>query len=158
MIRRLKDKDRNSLYDCINYACRSDIEKYKFFMNSCKMKPLKNSSFKKLEYISLVDGKIQGYFAFILDKINCKIINIELISFDETRVFVRDFLKFCEYLDNNFKNIELFVIPENPAYRIARRGFLRYSFNKIGNLEKSIRLIDGKFYDVEIWQKRRSET
>lgn len=154
MIQRLRAEDRNIIYDIINNSVKDDYEKYKFFMNSCKMKPLKTSSFKKLEYISIVDGKVQGYFAFIFDKINRKITNIELISFDETRVFVRDFLKFCEYLSENFKNVELAVIPENPAYRIARRSFLKYNFKKIGTLQESIRLIDGKFYDVEIWQRR----
>lgn len=157
MIRKLQESDRKAIYSMINDIVFSDYEKYKFFMNSSKMKPIKNSSFKKLEYISLVKGRVQGYFAFIYDKINQKIINIELISFDETRVFVRDFLKFCEYLSENFKNVELSVIPENPAYRIARRGFLRYNFVKIGTMEKSIRLIDGKFYDVELWQRRREQ-
>ena len=154
MIRKLQESDRKAIYSMINDIVFSDYEKYKFFMNSSKMKPIKNSSFKKLEYISLVKGRVQGYFAFIYDKINQKIINIELISFDETRVFVRDFLKFCEYLSENFKNVELSVIPENPAYRI---GFLRYNFVKIGTMEKSIRLIDGKFYDVELWQRRREQ-
>ena len=154
MIQKLRAEDRDIIYDIINNSVKDDYEKYKFFMNSCKMKPVKSSSFKKIEYISLVGERVQGYFAFIFDKINRKVTNIELISFDETRVFVRDFLEFCEYLSENFKNVELAVIPENPAYRIARRSFLKYNFKKVGTLQESIRLIDGKFYDVEIWQRR----
>ena len=70
MIQRLRAEDRNIIYDIINNSVKDDYEKYKFFMNSCKMKPLKTSSFKKLEYISIVDGKVQGYFAFILSLIH----------------------------------------------------------------------------------------
>ena len=47
MIRKLQARDRNEIYKIINYYVHNDFEKYKFFMNSCKMKPLKTSSFKK---------------------------------------------------------------------------------------------------------------
>lgn len=150
----IKESDTKHIYKMIEECVLDDTEKYKYFMQSAKMKPIKNSSFEKVEYISRVGGRIQGYFAYLYDKINDKIINLELISFENNPVFLRDFMKFCEYLGDNFKNVELSVIPGNPAYRLTKKAFITYNFKRIGTLEESIRLVDGKYYPVEIWQRR----
>lgn len=149
----IKEQDTKNIYEMIEQKVLENQQKYKYFMQSAKMKPIKNSSFEKVEYYSHIDGRVQGYFAYLYDKINNKIINIELISFEENPVFVRDFLKFCEYLGDNFRNVELSVIPGNPAYKLTRKAFVKYNFKRIGVLEDSIRLIDGEYYPVEIWQK-----
>ena len=154
MIKKLTDKDRKNIYKVIKYNCLHDIDKYKYFMQTCKMKPIKNSSFKKIEYISIVKGRIQGYFAYLLDLVNVKVTNIEIISFDETTVLVRDFLIFCDFLVKRYENLEISIIPDSPAYRIARRSFQKYGFKKIGTLEKSLKLKDKRYYDLELWQRR----
>lgn len=154
MISKIDDLGRKEIYSIIEQEVFSDEEKYKFFMSSCKMKPIKNSSFEKYEFVSHVEGRIQGYFAYLYDLVNQKVTNIELISFEENAVFMRDFLKFCKYLDETFKNIELAIIPESPAYRMATLCFSKYKLRRIGTLTSSMRLCDGKRYDVEIWQKR----
>lgn len=151
---KLDKKDREIIYNLIEEEVLHDKEKNKFFMQACKMKPVKNPSFEKVEYISEVEGRIKGYFAYLHDKINQKVINIEIIGFDDMAILTRDFIKFCKHLDDKFKYIELAIIPEAPTYRLARYLFKKYNFRKIGTLESSIRLINNTRYDVEIWHKR----
>ena len=157
MYEQIKEIDRENIYKIIKVIVLRNSQKNKYFMQNCKMKPIKNSSFEKPEFISLVEGRMQGYFAYLYDKINDKIVNIELIAFEDSPVFVRDFLKFCGYIGDNFRKIEISVIPGNPAYRIARKAFDKYNFKRIGTLDESIRLIDGKYYPVEIWQRRAEQ-
>lgn len=155
MIKKITESEREFVYNSIETAVMRDIEKYKFFINYYKMRPIKNKSFVKCEYISIVKGRLQGYFAFLFDKINRKVINIEVMAFDETAVLTRDFMKFCKYLDENFENFELSIIPESPAYRIASKCFEKYGLTKIGTLKSSILLRDKKRYSLELWEKKR---
>lgn len=150
----MTEKDREIIYNLIEDEVLRDKEKNKFFMQACKMKPIKNQSFEKIEYISEVEGRIKGYFAYLHDKVNDKVVNIEIIAFDDAGILARDFINFCKMLDKNFKYIELSIMPESPAYKIARYLFKKYNFRKIGTLENSIKLIDKSRHDVEIWQKR----
>lgn len=154
MILKVCAEDEKLVHDIINTELSSNKEKYKYFIGSSKLKPLKNSQFEKIEYISHVDGKIQGYFAYILDKFNNKITNIELMAFENSPILVRDFIEYLKILDKCYKHIELAVIPGNPAYRIAKKYFEKYKFIKIGTLTESVKLIDGNRYDIELWQKR----
>ena len=80
MIQRLREKDRENIYNAIiNYSLQN-LEKTKFYMNFAKMKPVENTAFSKVEYISLVKGRIQGYFAYLYDKVNKKIVNLSVTS------------------------------------------------------------------------------
>lgn len=154
MILKVCKEDEELIYSIINTELSSDTERYKYFISASKLKPLKNAQFEKVEYISHVDGRIHGYFAYVLDKFNDKITNIEIMSFENSVVLVRDFIKFCSILDNSYEHIELAVIPENPAYRIAKKCFNKFKFIKIGTLTESVKLLDGARYDIELWQKR----
>ena len=158
MIQRLREKDRENIYNAIiNYSLQN-LERTKFYMNFAKMKPVENTAFSKVEYISLVKGRIQGYFAYLFDKVNKKIVNIEVLSFEESPVLVRDFLKFCEFVQQNFNNIELSIIPESPAYKIAIRCFKQYGFIKVGTFRNSVLLKDKKYYSLEWWERKRGGT
>ena len=155
MIELVAKEDRKFVHDIIKKAVFEDLEKFKFFINSSKGMDFKESvRFQKEEFISCVEGKIQGYFAYLHDRANEKIINIEVMAIEETPVLVRDFLIFCKLLVSTYDNFELSIIPQSPAYHIAQKCFEKFKFKRVGVLKSSIKLLDNKRYDLEIWEKK----
>lgn len=56
----IKEQDTKNIYEMIEQKVLENQQKYKYFMQSSKMKPLKNSSFEKVEYYSHINGRVQG--------------------------------------------------------------------------------------------------
>lgn len=154
MIRKITRTTRNVIYDIIIEQINKDLEKNKHFLNVSKMRDVQGGEFYKAEYYSLYKNKICGYFAYIYDKTNRKIVNIEVIKFSNTYIFIKDFFDFCKYV-YCFEHIELTISPQSPAYKLARKCFEKYNFRKVGILKKSVKLLDNKYYDLELWEKKR---
>lgn len=157
MIEVLDKKNRKAFYEDLEARIIADPERYKYYAQGAK-KMKNNSLFRKTEFLSKVGDEVIGQFGYLYDVMNEKVINIEVVCFkDNSPTFIRDLFNFFELLDGTYLNYELEMIPQNPAYRLTCRMFKKYGFRYIGAKRKSIRLLDGKKYDVVMWELKQEE-
>lgn len=151
-----KDK-RENFYKILEDKIKSNPERYKFFAAGAK-KMRDNPVFNKVEFLSKVGNEVIGEVGYIHDIINDKIVNIELACFkDNSPTFIKDLLLFFELLDSIYLNFELEIMIHSPAYKLACRAFKKYGFKYIGLKRSSLKLLNGKRYDVAIWEKKQKE-
>lgn len=132
----------------------SNPEKFKFFNGS--LKELRVDGIEEFMMLSIYNGHIVGYMGCMYNEIHDKLISLDFIYLGDTlaekKEFLNDFSKFCTCLDKFYGKIELNIVPESPAYKLAMRFFKRYNFRKVGTFKKSRKILDS-FYDVEAWER-----
>lgn len=156
MIKGLEYEQTSKFYADLEQLIKSNPEKYKYFSWGAK-DTVYNANFEKVEMFSVSStGEIKGEFGFIYDALNDKVIALELIALnDNCPVFMKDFFLFCKYMDKLYEKIEIQIIPGSPSYSPGVKLFKKFKFEKVGTMKDSIKLQDGRYYDVEIWEKRR---
>lgn len=149
-----EDKAFLVLKEILEEEQQANVEKYKFFTGS--LDDLNIKGLDELMMLSIYDGHIVGYMGCIYNIPHDKIISLDFIflgdNLTERKEFLDDFAKFCSMLDKLYKKIELNIVPESPAYKLAMKFFKRYNFRKVGTFRKARKILD-KFYDVEAWEK-----
>lgn len=157
MLELLSRDNRESFYKVLENKIMSEPERYKFYAAGAK-KMRDNPVYNKVEFLSKVGDEVIGEMGFLEDLANEKIINIELICFKENSpTFMKDLFLFFKLLDCSYLNFEFEVIPQAPTYRLARKAFEKYDFKYVGIKRKSLKLLNGKKYDVTIWERKQEE-
>ena len=135
---------------------QKQIEPNKFMFFDGALEEIKIKGFEQLMMLSLHNGHIAGYMGIVYNEPCEKIVALDLAflgeSIEEQKEFRKDFSQFCVMLDKLYKKIEISIVPQSPAYRLAMKFFKRFNFRKVGVFKKT-RKIQGKFYDVEWWEK-----
>lgn len=149
-----EDKAFLILKDILEEEQQANFEKYKFFTGS--LDNIKIPGIDELMMLSIHNGHIVGYMGCMYNEVHDKIISLDFIftgdNLTEKKEFLDDFTKFCSMLDKLYKKIELNIVPESPAYKLAMKLFKRHNFRKVGTFRKARKILD-KFYDVEAWEK-----
>lgn len=161
MIKTLGKQDRKNLLTNVIEEIKSNKERYKYYAwNLSAPEDLERQKESDLiyikEYVSMSGPYINGLFGYVHDVVNEKITGIYLLCFEDNNyTFMKDFKNFTEAIYKTFSRIEIEVIPGSLSYSIGKKLFKKYEFEKIGVKRKSVKLLDNKFYDVEIWQRVR---
>lgn len=149
-----EDKAFTTLLEIIKEQQIREPNKFKFFDGA--LEEIKVKGLASLMMLSLFQGHIIGYMGVVYNTCHDKLIALDLAylgeNLEEQKEFRKDFSQFCKMMDKLYKKIEISIVPESPAYRLAMKFFKKYNFRKVGVFKKT-RKIQGKFYDVEWWEK-----
>lgn len=107
--------------------------------------------------------KLIGYIGYNINRDHNKVSNIEIINFNSLTknkiTFGKDVVKviddiFCKF---NIRKIEFAVIVGNPVEKTYDRLVKRYGGNIIGIKHKSVKLMDGQYYDQKEYEIFRED-
>jgi len=122
---------------------------------------LSESSWNSIEMVS-VDTKdnVTGFFRATISRSSDKIASLGVVNFyDANMVFAKDLKQFIQglLLKFNFRKIEWTVVIGNPAEKIYDRFIQKYGGSVTGVHKETVRLQDGKYYDMKGYEVFRSE-
>lgn len=134
-------------------------DKYKFYNYdnywSYELK-LNNDSWSNIEMVSVDhNDNIRGFFRANISRESNKILSLAVMNFyDKNVTFSKDFYHFLKDLFDkyNFRKIEFNVVVGNPAEKLYDRIMIKYGGSIIGTKKKSTKLVDGKYYDVKLYE------
>jgi len=145
-------------------------EKYKYYSLGVSTKyelEIDNSDWKMIQYCSIINNKIIGYFCAHIIRSDNKITEIGILNFIEDNDFLHktlhktlgiDLIKFFRmlYLDKNIHKIEWSVIL-NKKLKSRTEIFYdniaeKYNGSIIGISHDAIKLRDGKYYDRKYYE------
>lgn len=140
-------QDKYMFYNCSAYW------EYEFKLNQ--------DSWNYIEMVS-VDSKdnVIGFFRATIERSADKVSSLGVANFfDANPVFAKDLKSFILDLlfKFNFRKIEWTVVIGNPAEQIYDRFIAKYGGRDTGIQRKTVRLQDGKYYDMKGYEIFRSE-
>lgn len=147
-------------------ACDRKIwfnEKYKYFNTQGQFGPFEvnKDSSKALEFASVnQEGEVVGYIACGIDQRTYSGNGMCIISFcddimtfgADIRTAIRDL--FCKY---NFYKLNFSVVVGNPAEKHYDKLVNLYSGRVVGTYKDDVRLMDGKIYDLKVYEITKEE-
>lgn len=139
---------------------RMFVEKYKFanvasYYDEVKLKQ-DWIGWNKFELVSVdKNGNIIGFFSADLCRDSFGISNVHIMNFtDDKIIFGRDlkefFMKFVERED--IRKINFSVVIGNPIEKSYDKMIKTYGGRIVGIKEKDVKLFDGKFYDLKMYE------
>lgn len=115
-------------------------------------------------FVSLDNNhQIIGYISYTINRTHDLVSNIAIINFSDLQkdkiTFGRDVVKvvddiFCKF---NLRKIEFYVLIGNPIEKTYDRLVKRYGGNITGIKHKSIKLLDGNYYDQKEYEIFRED-
>lgn len=149
----------------IKKFCSSTIieneEKYKFYnftswWNGEEI-PTNVSEWDTISRVSIGDDKVLGYMSADISRDTLNIDGLRLINFNLDTIsltFVKDIMIFINYLFSvkKFKKMTFRVAVGNPAERLYDKFIEKYNGRVVGTYTNHIKLIDGKYYDVKLYE------
>lgn len=100
-------------------------------------------------------GEIVGYLEAATNRINNVVTNIEIVSFDiGNRVFGIDVHRFITKLTTTFgfRKVSFEAICGSLGETIYDKHLHRYNGRIVGTLKKEVKLNDGKYHDVKLYE------
>lgn len=140
-------QDKYMFYNCATYW------EYEF--------KLSQDSWNSIEMVS-VDSQdnVIGFFKASLDKSSEKVSSLGVANFNDANVvFAKDLKQFILGLlfKFNFRKIEWTVVVGNPAEKMYDRFISKYGGSITGVHRETVKLQDGKYYDMKGYELFRSE-
>lgn len=138
-------------------------EKYKFwnFTSYYEEWGVEESTWNKHQFVSLnAQGKVIGYIGYQINRANEVVECLNIINFTDNKVafgmdvgqVLRDiFEKFY------FRKVNFEVVIGNPIEKTYDRMIQRYGGRIVGIQKKQVKLIDGRFYDVKLYEIFRND-
>ncbi len=117
---------------------------------------IKNTDFRKDEWVSVVDGKVVGYLCALVDKSTRSVADISVASFKKDKQYGYDFIAFIKYIRRRYRFVRWAAIDGHPSEKAYETILRRYGGRIVGVFKKKIRLSDGKLYD-EKWYEINNE-
>ncbi len=111
---------------------------------------IRNSDFRKDEWVSVVDGRVVGYLCALIDKSTRSVADISAANFEKHPRFSIDFLLFLKNLRRRYRCIRWACVAGHPNEKTYAAIIKRYGGREVGVFKKKIRLHDGHLYD-ERW-------
>lgn len=110
----------------------------------------------RIQLVSLADGeRIAGYFEIQCDRKTNQVTGLEVIRFnDKSLTFSRDFRQFILDLTGRFgfRKVVFEAIVGSPGEKVYDHYLEKYGARIVGVLKEHVRLQDGKYYDVKIYE------
>jgi hypothetical protein len=147
-------------------------KRYQLFLYHPKMKylvedvwdftiPVDSSNDKYLQFVSVdPSGTIQGFFSAEVNRKLYHITNLEVIHLVHDKdirsntVFSRDFASFIKNLTGQFgfRKVNFEAIVGSPGEKIYDKHLKTFNARVVGIRKNEVRLSDGKFYDVKMYE------
>ena len=107
------------------------------------------------------NNKILGFFKAIVLRDSNKIDGMSIVNFNLKTcsiTFIRDLESFIEYLFSiGFNKIKFNCVIGNSAERLYDKFIIKYNGRIVGISKQEIKLVDGKYHDVKLYEILRSE-
>lgn len=138
-------------------------DKYKYWNNGCYYDKLtiEESTWNQHQFVSMCDNKVIGYIGYsIMRSDGDKVYNINAINYSDNKgTFGKDlgqalidiFEKF------NFRTICFTVVVGNPIEKSYDSLVKKYGGRIVGIYKDYNKLIDGKLYDLKMYQISKAE-
>ena len=149
----------------IKKFCSSTIieneEKYKFYNFTSwwngEEVPTDISEWNTISRVSVGDDKVLGYMSADIVRDTLNVSTLRVINFNLNTIsltFVKDIKKFIDYLFSvrKFNKLEFKVAVGNPAEKLYDKFIEKYNGRVVGTYTSHIKLIDGKYYDVKLYE------
>ncbi len=117
---------------------------------------IKNTDYRKDEWVSVVDGQVIGYLCALIDKSTRSVADISVASFIKHPQYGYDFVAFIKYIRRHYRFVRWAAIDGHPNQKAYETIIRRYGGRIVGVFKKKIRLHDGKLYD-EKWYEIDNE-
>jgi hypothetical protein len=148
---------KDKLQEVYNSIIFKDKYKYYNFNNYWEYEvKLSTDSWNNIEMVSIdKNGNVIGFLKANIERSTEKVSSLGVINFyDKNIVFSRDLYQFLVDLFNtyNFRKIEWTVVIGNKAEYMYDRIVNKYGGRVVGVKRCSTKLIDGKYYDVKLYE------
>jgi len=148
---------KDKLQEVYNTIVFNDKYKYYNFDNYWNyILKLSDDSWNDIEMVSIdSQNNVRGFFRAGISRASNKVSSLVIINFyDKNVVFSRDLYQFLKDLFDkyNFRKIEFNVVIGNPAEKMYDKYIKKYDGNIVGIKKESTKLIDGKYYDVKMYE------
>lgn len=149
----LFQNELNEAYQSIIYN-----DKYRFLVEDVWDYSIKidESDKYRIQLVSAnAENNIIGYFCADTDRKNNNITNLEVINFREANpVYTIDFHRFIKSLTEKygFRKVTFEVIVGSPYQDLYDKYLKRYNGREIGIRYQDVKLADGNYYDVKIYE------
>jgi hypothetical protein len=140
------------------FATHPDFKLWNVDLNYSPRSGVSDPDFRKAEWVSLVDGKVVGYFCAIIDKSTYSVADISAANFDRHPQYSRDFLCFLKRLRRQYRVIRWACVAGHPNERFYGLVCKHYGGRKVGVFTKKVRLHDGRLYDEAWYELIKHET
>lgn len=117
---------------------------------------IRNTDYRKDEWVSIIDGKIIGYFCALIDKTTRSVADISVANFTDNPRYGYDFIAFMKYMRRRYRFVRWAAISGHPKEKDYEAILRHYGGRVVGTFKKKIRLRDGKLYD-ERWYEIDNE-
>ncbi len=138
------------------YSTHPDYLYWNVDLNYNPLAEIRNTDFRKDEWVSIIDGKIIGYFCALIDKSTRSVADISIANFERHPKYGYDWIAFIKYIRRRYRYVRWAAVAGHPAERAYESILHRYGGRIVGVFEKKIRLHDGKLYD-EKWYEIKNE-
>lgn len=117
---------------------------------------LNYNSWDSIEMVSVNNNDdVIRFFKAAIDRVSNKVVDITAISFlDSGYIFHEDFYLFLNNLftKQSFNKLEWTVVVGNPVEKMYDELINKYNGSIVGINHNSIKLEDGKYYDVKLYE------
>jgi len=136
-------------------------EKYKFFNCSTywdnQIFEIPDSDWNSFVRISVGDDKVLGYFKANIVRDTYDVSSMVIVNFNLKKIsftFIRDLEAFVNYLleYKKFRKIAFSVVVGNPAERLYDKFIEKYNGRIVGVRKNDVKLVDGKYYDLKLYE------
>ena len=112
-------------------------------------------------FVSIWKGEIVGFIRYYIDRITNNVSGLYCVHFGKKHsiLFMRDLLSVVSGIFKNFGfyKINFTVIVGNPIEKAYDKLIARYGGRIVGVYKHDARLIDGKFYDLKMYELLASD-
>ena len=132
-------------------------DKYKYWNNSIYYQEfqINSDTWNKHQFVSVKDGKVIGYIAYSIARETNSVYSLSVINFSDNKIiFGKDLRQALNDIFDKYKfnKIDFSVVIGNPIEKTYDKMVKKYGGNIIGIKRDEAKLIDGKFYDLKLYE------
>lgn len=132
-------------------------DKYKYWNNSIYYQEfqINSDTWNKHQFVSVKDGKVIGYIAYSIARETNSVYSLSVINFSDNKIiFGKDLRQALNDIFDKyrFNKIDFTVVIGNPIEKTYDKMVKKYGGNIIGIKRDEAKLIDGKFYDLKLYE------
>jgi hypothetical protein len=132
-------------------------DKYKYWNNSIYYQEfqINSDTWNKHQFVSVKDGKVIGYIAYNIARETNSVYALSVINFSDNKIiFGKDLRQALNDIFDKyrFNKIDFTVVIGNPIEETYDKMVKKYGGNIIGIKRDEAKLIDGKFYDLKLYE------
>lgn len=138
-------------------------DKYKYYNGSSSYDAYESAktTWNMNEFVSLdSDGKVIGYIKYSIDRDTYNCHSLQIINFSDNKItFGIDTMKCLEdiFVKFQFNKLSYCVVVGNPIEKTYDKLTSKYGGRIVGTRLKQCKLMDGKFYDLKIYEILRDD-